>query len=65
MRRLIAWLLLRPQDKLIRVKSWWPSWDKYGLEWPTMLIDANGYQRRTVTPIWNWPMVRGVFLGHE
>lgn len=64
MNRFVAWLLLNPKDRLVRVQSWRPSWGKYGLEWPTMLIDRRGFQRSVQTPVWNWPMVRGVFRGH-
>lgn len=56
-----AHLLLEDKDRLIRVKSWRPSLGPHGIEWPTMLIDRNGYQRCTVTPVWNWALVRHVF----
>lgn len=65
MTRVIGWLLFRPKDKILRVKSWRPSLGKYGIEWPTVLMDRNGYQRCTSTPVWNWPLVRGIFLGHD
>ena len=65
MHRLIERLLLLPRDKLVRVKSWKPARGRYGIEWPTMLIDRGGHRRMTITPIWNWSMVRGVFTSHE
>jgi hypothetical protein len=65
MTRLIEWLLMRPCDKVVKVKSWKPAWGKYGMEWPAMLVDMNGYRRVTATPVWNWPLVRGIFRGHH
>lgn len=65
MNRLVAWLFLPSRDRLIKVTSWRPSLGRYGMEWPGMLIDAHGYQRHRVTPVWNWPFVRGIFRGHN
>lgn len=41
-------------DKLVRVKSWWPYWDGRYLCWPTLLVDVKGYKRMTVSRCW-WP----------
>lgn len=46
------------RTKLIAVKSWMPSIGKYGLEWPTLLIDTFLGQRETATPVWNMEWVR-------
>lgn len=42
------------RDVLVKVKSWRPTWEGRGFEigWPTLLVDHNGYERRTETPIW-------------
>ena len=45
--------LLLEGDELIRVKSWVPYWGRYGLEWPTMLVDTRSGQRSTVSPVWD------------
>lgn len=60
MSRLISWLLVRPPDKLVFVKSWRPWLGPYGIEWPTMLIDRFG-RRRNAAPVWNWALVRSIF----
>ena len=39
------------RDKLVRVRSWWPTLDKYGIGWPTLLVDRVGIGRVS-TPIW-------------
>lgn len=49
--RILKWLGCLDQDqKLVRVKSWWPSIE---VGWPVMLIDRRGGGRETSTPIWN------------
>ena len=53
MRRVLAWLLLRPGEKLIRVKSWRLVRGEYGIEGPTLLIDTRQGQRQTVAPVWD------------
>jgi hypothetical protein len=59
-------LFLEDDDRLIEVKSWWPSVDrsygKFAICWPVMLIDARGYCRQTVSPIWNGARFQRVFL---
>lgn len=57
----ICWAWGYDLGKLIRVKSWWPSfdtcyqedWRQWGIAWPTILVDQN-WTRTTSTPIWNW-----------
>jgi len=53
--------LIEPKDKLIRVKSWWPSPDKYGVAWPLMLVQKHGGPRWTCAPIWNMDRLRALF----
>ena len=31
-------------QRIVRVKSWYPSIGPYGVEWPTMLVDRVGGQ---------------------
>lgn len=60
--RFLLWLLKEcPGDKMIRVKSWIPSWGRHGLEWPTMLIETRAGRRMTATPIWDRQFLRGLF----
>jgi hypothetical protein len=50
--RLLRWLgCIDEREKLVRVKSWWPSWDRHGIGWPTLLLDKS-YCRVTATRIW-------------
>ena len=60
--RTLTWLWGYPFGKLVRVKSWLPTfdrcgcphnWRQWGIGWPTMLLDYPGH-RRTETPIWNF-----------
>ena len=44
--------LLSPRDRLVRVKSWRPTWDGRYLCWPTMLVDGLSH-RSTVQPVWD------------
>ncbi len=56
MRSLGKWfcnLLLGPKYKLIRFKSWRPSWGSYGIEWPCMLVDDRYGKRSSVVPVWD------------
>lgn len=39
-------------DRIVRVKSWLPSWDGNWLGWPTLLIDKRSGRRETSTPCW-------------
>lgn len=56
MHTLVRWLGgWEPKDKIVRVKSWTPTFDKQGMWWPTVSIDRNGYRRETSTPLWPWP----------
>jgi hypothetical protein len=45
-----------PGDKIVRVKSWLPVWDKHehAIGWPTLLVDRRNGRRETSTPIWHW-----------
>ena len=61
MKRFLGWLLLDPNEKIVRIKSWWPSREKHGIEWPVMLIDNRWGRRMTVAPIWDRAMFRFVF----
>jgi hypothetical protein len=64
-------LFLEDDDKLIKIKSLWPSVNRsYGrtaICWPKMLIDAGGYgsSRQTVSPIWNAARFQRVFLTND
>lgn len=60
MNKFLQWLLLDKDDKLVGVKSWRPSWGRYGIEWPTLLYDRHG-QRINGAPVWDWNRVRGLF----
>lgn len=61
MERFIAWLLFRNTNTtVVRVKSWKPSWGKYGPEWPVLLVNEPGY-RRTVAPVWDWCRIKSLF----
>jgi len=55
--------LIEPNEKLIRVKSWWPSYDPHGPAWPLMLVDRRDGRRWTIVPIWDWERVR-LLLGY-
>ena len=63
MKRFLSWLLLNPGEELIRVKSWVPGIGKYGIEWPTMLINMPYDTRQTVSPVWNRARLRGIGRG--
>ena len=41
-------------NRVVRVKTLRPCWDSYcgAIGWPTLLVDR-GYQRMTITPIWD------------
>lgn len=39
-------------DKLVRVKSWLPSYDGHWLGWPTLIVDRWFGERETSTPCW-------------
>lgn len=56
-------VLLHPGQRLIRVKSYRPYLGRYGLEWPTMLIETRGGGRETVTPVWNSAKVQALLRG--
>lgn len=60
MRWLLQYLLLSDRDRIVEIRSWVPAMGLYGVEWPTMLIDANGYQRHTVSPVWDWPRLKDI-----
>jgi hypothetical protein len=59
-------LFIEDDDKLIKIKSLRPwvdrSYGRTAICWPTMLIDARGYCRQTVSPIWNIARFKRVFL---
>jgi hypothetical protein len=51
--RILRWLGCLDQDqKLVRVRSWWPSLDPWGVCWPCMLVDRRGGGRETCSPVW-------------
>jgi hypothetical protein len=52
MRRWLVRVVLGPDYKLVRVKSWRPWWGPHGLEWPVLLVDRRG-MRETVVPVWD------------
>lgn len=60
MHRFLAYMLLAPNERVVRVKSWWPTWGQYGLEWPCLLVDSLGV-RRTCWPVWDWARLRSFF----
>ena len=60
MHKFIIWLCFAPTDKIIKLKSWWPSLGERGLEWPVVLIDNGCGRRSTQTPIWDRAMIRHV-----
>jgi hypothetical protein len=51
-RWLIQALLLDSNEKLFQVTSWKPTWGRFGIEWPSMLIDRIGH-RAHVAPVWD------------
>lgn len=62
--RLIEWLWGLPLGKIVKFKSWAPSWDQpcrdwrhWGVAWPVMLVDGD-WGRQTTSPIWNWMWLR-------
>ncbi len=59
--RLRRWFL-EDDERLVRIKGLMPMVDRYGVAWPTMLIDRRGGGRQTVTPIWNWARLRAPWL---
>mgnify|MGYP001568307616 CR=1 FL=1 len=59
--RFLEWLLLGPGDKIVRVKSWRPTWVQGCLEWPCLLIDHHSRCRMTIWPVWNRYRIRGLF----
>ena len=62
--RFLKWLLGIPaRHRIVRVKSWVPRMDRYGIGWPTLLVDQ-GWSRATSTYIWDWMRVRLLF-GHR
>lgn len=51
--RFLKWLLnLDDCERIVRVKSWLPSWGYGGVGWPVLLVDRYS-ARMTVTPIWD------------
>ena len=52
---------LNDDETLVKVRSWRPSIGKYGLEWPTMLVDRKGYERSCVCAVWNWARIVAPF----
>ncbi len=50
---------LGADQRLVKVKSWLPSFDGEGCWWPTMLIQRSWGGRQTVQPrLWRWPWVK-------
>lgn len=58
--RLLAFLTLDRDDRLVAVRSWRPRMGKHGLEWPVMLVDKPSY-RRSATPVWDRARLRNVW----
>lgn len=57
-RRFLQWLVLSEGERIVRIKSLWPSvmrnpWGRWELAWPCLLIDRKYGQRATVSPIWD------------
>ena len=47
---------LRDNQRLIKVKNWWPMIDSTGIWWPVMLVEP---PRSTVIPLrFTWPWKR-------
>ena len=59
MRRFLTWLVLEDGERIIRIKSLWPTigrnpWGKIEVTWPCLLIERRrGGQRETIWPVWN------------
>ncbi len=55
--------LIQPKDKLVRVKSWRPSWDGRHRcpAWPLMVVDCQGGSRFIGQPLWDRARWRDVF----
>jgi len=55
--------LIRPEDKLVRVRSWRPYWDTrhHCPLWPTLVIDQRGGSRMIGQPLWDRARWRDVF----
>lgn len=51
--RFLMWLLVIDVKQIIRVKSWRPFFGRFGVEWPTLLVDSKHGQRQTITPVWD------------
>jgi hypothetical protein len=59
LRRAIAFLTLSSNDRIVAVKSWWPTMGRHGIEWPTLLVDTPSY-RCTATPVWDAARLRNI-----
>lgn len=53
-------LFLQDNEKLIKVKSWMPSFYAWKLEWPMLLIDRDA-QRMIIIPVWDLARIKGIF----
>jgi hypothetical protein len=53
MKRLLEWLCCEPGEKIVRIKSLWPSFGPHGVEWPVLLVDTRLNQRMTIAPVWD------------
>jgi hypothetical protein len=66
MKWFLEWLCLQSGERIIRVKSWRPSWGRYGIEWPCLLIDRLDGSRSTAWPVWDWIRIKGLLgFRHE
>ena len=62
--RIVLWLWGSTWIKtIIRVKSWRPCWGRYGIEWPSLLVDTIIGQRETVALVWDWEWLRWRIMG--
>lgn len=64
MRRLLEWVL-GDGYKLVRVRSWRPTWGQYGIEWPTMRVRSPGGHESTMSPVWDRARLVGLWTGNR
>ena len=58
MKRFLAWFVLEDGERIVRIKSLWPTvyrnpWGKWDVCWPCLLIDRKWGQHETVSPVWD------------
>jgi hypothetical protein len=59
MSKLFARIVLGPEYRIIRFKSWKLWLGPYGIEWPVILVDRCG-MRSTIVPVWDRYQFRAV-----